>query len=252
MKNESKTAFLLDILSQTFHQDYRQIKPLIDRTYSIYGTSKFVSGGGSGMFLLLLGQYPADYIVNELTSRPEWIKKTAGGGAFWENRNSGISLSLPESYSLFITNEDRSFPMNIKKSHDERRFSLPERLSADFKKSMAAFYFPFFSREGLPERIPLNRKRIPIKETGVYLYKKAGRLCLDCFFNCQGEKNARLFQTSFKTFLLWWFKEIKVGNISQIIKEINIKIMDNYLYIDGLSLSSEDLSRGIQILIGDL
>jgi hypothetical protein len=243
VRNEPSSRMFFDLVAKNVYRQNIDIGQLVDNTRSLYGALR-----GEDYYLLLLGHYPSFFVGGGLDSRPDWKKE---GPKIWTQAESRVTIALPEEYSMLVTNRDYAPFVGSYGNPAGNGVRLPDALEKELTRGLAGFFFPAFAEQGMPERIPFNKKRIPIGETWVTIRNGNGKYVVESAFNCGGEENARLFSASFRTFLLWILKEIKAADISPALKGTKILTADGYLLMDGFSLSEAEMRSALGLFTGE-
>jgi hypothetical protein len=243
IRNEPASRMFFELTARHVYRQNMEIQQLIDNTEALYGAI-----GDPDYYLLLLGHYPSFIVEGSLNSRADWKRENSKA---WFQADSGITVGSPEEYSLLVTNgKYERFAANYL-NPAANGVRVPETLLKEMKRGIAGFFFPAFTEHGMPEGIPFNKKKIPIREAWIAIQYGNGKYVLESAFNCVTEDNARLFAVTYRTFLLWLLKEVDVKNLSPVLKETRVLASGGTLLMEGLTLSAPELRAAAELLTGN-
>jgi hypothetical protein len=256
---------LKDVLSRTGTMEGNTLDSLIKRTSLAVGAvSRLPEREGElpEISMLLRGKFPNTMIKLGLSLDGGWRRQTVSGGDIpyeaWVNRKTGLFLIFLDHRTLYAGSGNPAEQPDIAAEYQAGtdKKNLPDFVRASFYDSGVSVYMDtrIFSPEG-PGSIPVPLGRgvfqgiitlkLPIRESGLSLeitdpgnerpYRLSG------FFRLGSDRQAKVFQGSFRFIILGW--AVREGyNSKEIIAHVTIEREDDRVVFSGIPLSREDIA----------
>ena len=120
--------------------------------------------------MALVGDYASLCIGFGLSFSNKW-KKDPESRKYWKHNKSDLLVAQPNSYLLLVSNHDILSLLQAGNAPPD--MDLPRDVRVSLEQKPCTLFFPDFGKEVLPEEIPINKKKLPVK--GVLLQVDADK-----------------------------------------------------------------------------
>ena len=221
------------------------IKSLLKNTKEIYGSIKIQSGKPIYYSFALLGLYHSPCLEIGMDLSKGWYKDKKTH-RFWHQKEGHLKISHPVSYLILLSNHDMNILLSqIKSPH---KLIMAPEIENIMEKGDATFLITRFGQELIPGEIPINTKRLPIREVWLNIAASTEGFSLNSSFNLINNENAELFTTSFKTFVIWLMRNAKIIKFTD---RIDIKTYEAYVKIISTSFSENEIKNMLNVLLNN-
>lgn len=227
------------------HLSIPESTSLLKKTKEAYAAVRIRENEPPLYSLVLIGTYSSCSIGFGLALSKQW-KKDPETHSFWQHKHTGIMLSQPDPYMILITNDDIKELLQSRLTPHEQ--NLPDIVKNSLEHNACTLFFPEFGNEIIPEEIPVNKKKLPVKEALISINPENDTYELLASFNLLETKNALLFSTSFKTFLIWLMRR---GKIDKFTSRIKVDAKDEFVHAFMTDFTEPEITRALNVLLSD-
>lgn len=193
------------------------VEAILSKTNKMYASVSLRENLPPLFSIALVGRYSSSCIGVGLNISRKW-QKDPGTETYWKHKKTGVMAALPDRFHILIANHDMvSFLLSL---DSPRMKTLPGIVLRSTEQKACTLYFPHFGEEVIPESIPINKKKLPIQEVLISTDTDtdSGIYSIDTSFNLIMAENARLFQTTFRTFIIWLMRHAKIESFTRRVK----------------------------------
>ncbi|MBN1696284.1 MAG: hypothetical protein JW881_02115 [Spirochaetales bacterium] len=233
---------IIENILAVIHLDMPDTASLLDKTEMIFASVAFKKNGPPVFYLLLVGRYSTPAISLGLGWSGEW-RWIEGPPRYWEHKRETLNLAHHGGYQIMLTNGDiETFISRTR--HPESLSFMPE-ITHVLETSEGFVLFPSFGENAIPEEVPVNTKKLPIREVwcGIGTEDAAFRLC--GAFNLLEGPGAKLFFTTFKTFIIWLMRNAHVAGF---VGRIDTAVEGGLVTFKAGPFTEEECGRILEVL----
>ncbi|MBN2533934.1 MAG: hypothetical protein JXB88_13675 [Spirochaetales bacterium] len=237
-------SLLYDILSLA-DISIPDVSKILSKTNDIYASIHIRENLPPFFSIALAGRYSRLCMGVGLNISRTW-QKDPGTERFWEHKKTHIKIALPDNHHILITNHDMNSFLSSFKSPGTT--TLPDKVLSSIEHRACTLFFPHFGEEVIPERIPINKKKLPVQEVvlSTDLDMDNDTFFIDASFNLVKEENARLFQTTFKTFIIWLMRQAKIDSFTQ---RVTVNTNDHLVQTLAAGFTEQEMIRILKVLL---
>jgi hypothetical protein len=233
---------LLDGILGRMNLAVPDVRSILDKTEKIFGALTFMEKGPPIFSILLLGPYPRTWISFGIGCNRNW-RRVGSLKNTWEHKKTGLQLAYKAGYMIVLSNKniERLISLTLK---PEPGIYMSE-IARMLETSDGFIFFPRFGDNAIPPDIPVNTKKLPVREVWFGMETEKTGFSVRGAFNLRQEKNAELFLTTFKTFIIWLMRH---AHITQYVPRVKVAVDNNLVRVTGGPFTEEEVLTMIDVL----
>lgn len=243
--NQPENKYLWERFTSVYAGDNKRISEALSQTRGLSlacRQGKFLEES----YLVLQGRYPGCWINWGLWWDPGWKELASQWGSYWTEIGGGLKIKTLGDRLLMITTGDMELLLKELASFKSQS-NVPD-IQQRINSNPMFVYFPRFSESEFSQRVPINQKRLPVKEVWLAMEIENDQYNIESQFQLQSNEDASLFSRSFRTFLLWLRKEAAINNFVQ---RAEVEVLNNCIQSKLSEFTEEEIGRGIDVFQED-
>jgi hypothetical protein len=244
IKNVKGTRPLLNGLLGRMKLDVPDVRTLLDKTEKIFAAVTFSEKGPLLFSILLIGRYPRAWISFGMGFNKNW-RRAASSAGYWEHKKTKLKLAHHAGYMIILSNGNMEKLLSLSRQPEPGTYMQEIALALDTADGF--FLFPRFCDNAIPRDIPINTKKLPIREVWFGIETEKHKFSVRGAFNLGEKKNAELFLTTFKTFIIWLMRN---AHVAKFVPRVEVAVDSHLVRVVGSLFTKEEVLKMIDVLAG--
>lgn len=221
------------------------VDTILLKTNKVYASVSIREGTPPLFSIALTGRYASLCLGVGLNVSRKW-EKDPQTGRFWKYKKTHVMVAQPGAAYLLITNHDM---VSFLHSFDSPRANiLPDNVLDSLEQGVCTLFFPRFGDEVIPERIPINKKKLSVQEVvlSTETDPDSGMYSVKSSFNLITTDKARLFTTTFKTFIIWLMRHAAITDFT---RRIKVTTTQHLVHTTAKDFTHEEIVQALKVLL---